>query len=187
MQRIINNVISVSYTFLKFSLMKIIMGKRFNFSLIQRFSPNTHVNFLGKNSTITLGNKVKAHTGVRMKAIGNGKIIIGDETGFNFGCMLFAMEEINIGKDVQFGPNVLLYDNDHDFRAEGGVKANKFKISKIEIGDYTWIGANTMILRGTKIGKNCVVGAGCVLNGTYPDNSIIVQKRDTQVIDYKPN
>jgi acetyltransferase-like isoleucine patch superfamily enzyme len=49
----------------------------------------------------------------------------------------------------------------------------------VEIGDNSWVGANTIILRGTKIGKNCVVGAGCVISGEYPDNSIITQKRET--------
>lgn len=36
-----------------------------------------------------------------------------------------------------------------------------------------------VILRGTKIGDNCVVGAGSVIKGEYEDNTIIVQKRET--------
>ena len=51
----------------------------------------------------------------------------------------------------------------------------------IIIGNDCWIGANTVILRGTKIGDNCVVGAGCVLKGVFPTNSVIVQKRQTSV------
>ena len=48
------------------------------------------------------------------------------------------------------------------------------------IGKNCWIGANTIILKGTIIGDNCVVGAGCVLKGKYPDSTIIIQKRITE-------
>ena len=43
----------------------------------------------------------------------------------------------------------------------------------IHIGDYCFIGANSIILKGTSLGKNCVVGAGSVVHGVWPDNSII--------------
>jgi len=45
-----------------------------------------------------------------------------------------------------------------------------------------WIGANTVILRGTTIGDNSVIGAGCVLKGEYPAGAIIIQKRETTII-----
>lgn len=32
---------------------------------------------------------------------------------------------------------------------------------------------NLIILKGTKIGNNVVVGAGSVVNGSFPDNCII--------------
>ena len=59
-----------------------------------------------------------------------------------------------------------------------------YKTSPVVIGDDVWIGANTVILRGTVIGRDCVVGAGSVLKGVYPAGSVIVQKR-TENIDEK--
>ena len=32
---------------------------------------------------------------------------------------------------------------------------------------------NSIILKGTNIGKNCIIGAGSVVHGTFPDNVII--------------
>ncbi|MDY2942298.1 MAG: acyltransferase [Paludibacteraceae bacterium] len=102
--------------------------------------------------------------------------------------MLTAREEIHIGAGVEFGPNVLIYDHDHDFRAKGGLKAKKFKSGKVHIGDNAWIGANTVILKNTTIGNNCVIGAGCVLaNCNIPDNTVVVQRRDTEIISYQLN
>ena len=53
----------------------------------------------------------------------------------------------------------------------------------ITVGDDVWIGANTVILRGTVIGRDCVVGAGSVLKGVYPAGSVIVQKRTENIYE----
>ncbi|OQX78466.1 MAG: hypothetical protein B6D61_05445 [Bacteroidetes bacterium 4484_249] len=185
MKRIINNIISIIFTLIKFSLIKLFHWNNFKFHIIERFSPNTDLYFIGKGRII-LGKKVRAHTHVRLRAIKNGTIKIGNNTSFNYGCMVTALENITIGSGVEFGPNVLLYDHDHDFRTIGGLKEKKFKTGKIVIGDNAWIGANTIILKNTKIGKNCVVGAGSIITGDYPDNTIIVQKRQTTVKNIIP-
>lgn len=180
MSRILRNIISVIFSFTRFNILKVIYGKRFKFNGIQRFSPNTQL-FVLKKGKIILGNKVRAHTGTRMKAISGGVIEIGDNSTFNYNCMIVALKSVKIGKGVEFGPNVLVYDHDHDFRAIGGLKANKFKYGEVSIGDNTWIGANTVILRGTHIGNGCVIGAGSIVKGEFPDNCIITQKRETSI------
>ena len=47
-------------------------------------------------------------------------------------------------------------------------------IKNVSIGDGSFVGARCVILPGTDIGKNCIVGAGSVLTGKkYPDYSLI--------------
>ena len=46
-------------------------------------------------------------------------------------------------------------------------------IGDISIGENSFIGIRVLILPGTKIGKNCIVGAGAVIKGDIPDNSIV--------------
>ena len=41
------------------------------------------------------------------------------------------------------------------------------------IGDNVFIGMNSIILMGSQIGNNCIVGAGSVVKGDFPDNSVI--------------
>ena len=94
------------------------------------------------------------------------------------------MESIVIGEGVQIGPDTKIYDHDHDYRVPGGIGAGKFVTAPVTIGDNSWIGCNVIILRGTSIGKNCIVGAGSVLKGAYPAGSVIVQKRQTTVTVY---
>jgi carbonic anhydrase/acetyltransferase-like protein (isoleucine patch superfamily) len=41
------------------------------------------------------------------------------------------------------------------------------------IGDNVFIGINAMILMGSNIGNNVIIGAGAVVKGTVPDNTIV--------------
>ena len=106
---------------------------------------------------------------------------IGRNTSINCNNMIACHKRVIIGDDVQFSPNVQIYDHDHDFRAEGGVKAGKYKTGTIEIGNNVWIGANTIILRGTKIGNDAVIAAGSIVKGEIPEGAVFVQKRVNEI------
>lgn len=132
-----------------------------------------------------LGKNLRIRSGTKIRSRKNAVVNIGDNCSISNNCMVVAWERIEIGKDTQFGPGVMVYDQDHDYRAEGGLASEKYKTSPIKIGSGTWIGANAVILRGTEIGDNCVVAAGTVVKGIYPNNVLIYQKREicTKVID----
>ena len=183
MRRRLFNLISVLFSAVKFGAIKLFHGNHFCFHGIQRFSPNTEV-IIAEQGTLYLGKRVRAHRRSRLSVSGNGLLKIGSNTALGNGVSITCMGKITIGEGVQIGPDTKIYDHDHDYRAPGGVKAEKFLTSPVEIGDNTWIGCNVVILRGTTIGKNCIVAAGSVLKGSYPDNSVIVQKRQTSVTTY---
>lgn len=46
------------------------------------------------------------------------------------------------------------------------------KYGKIIIGENSYIGVNSIILPGIEIGKNCLIGAGSVVNRNIPPNSL---------------
>lgn len=118
-----------------------------------------------------------SHVRIRKGAI----LSIGKNVSVNHGCMLVCHEKIIIGNDVQFSPNVMVYDHDHDYKADGGVKSMKFKTSPIHIGNNVWIGANSIILRGTFIGDNVVIAAGSLVKGTIPAGSLVYNKKEIVV------
>jgi acetyltransferase-like isoleucine patch superfamily enzyme len=45
---------------------------------------------------------------------------------------------------------------------------------KITIGNNVFIGNNCTLLPNTQIGDNCIIGAGSVVRGQFPENSVIV-------------
>ena len=114
-------------------------------------------------------------------------MIIGAGVKINYNCIFVCRDKIEIGEGVEFGPNVLVYDHDHDFRAEGGIKSKKYKTTPVVIGKNVWIGANTIILRGTTIGDNAVIAAGSIVKDNVPVNTLFVQKQKCDLIDISNN
>lgn len=180
MRRKINNIISVIYSLVRFSLIKIVHASKFSFYFIERFSPNVVLE-ISEDGKVFLGKRVRIHSGGKIKVRNGAKLVIGDDVKINYNCIIACHHSISIGEGTEFGPSVYVYDHDHDFRI--GLKENKYLQSPVEIGKNCWIGANCVILRGSKIGDNCVIAAGTVVKGEYPANTLIYQKRETMLKD----
>ena len=180
MRRIISNFISVMYSLVKFSIIKLFQWKTLSFYVIERFSPNVVTEF-NKESKVTIGKRVRVHSGSKIKVRRDGNLRIGDDVRFNYNCVIVCRDRIEIGEGTEFGPSVYIYDHDHVYRER--LQENSFICEPISIGRNCWIGANCVLLRGTELGDNCVVGAGSVLKGKHKTDSVIIQKRATTVYD----
>lgn len=130
---------------------------------------------------IQIGFHMCALENCRFSAHG-GVLQIGNDVGFNTNCIVSSHESIQIGDNVEIGPNVCIYDHDHDIKCAGGIKSGKFVTEPVRIGNNTWIGANVVVLRGTEIGNNCVIAAGSIVKGKVADNSIYIQKREKSIV-----
>ncbi len=166
------------------SLIHIAFIKIFNFrhfysGWAQDISASTKI-FMRDGGKIFLDKHIHTKKDVEISAAG-GTISIGEGCFFNKGCMAVSMDSVTIGKKSSFGPNVLIYDHDHDTRRSEETES-AYKTAPVFIGNRVWIGANTVILRGSVIGDNCVIGAGSVIKGEYPPNSVIIQKRSEEII-----
>ena len=93
------------------------------------------------------------------------------------GSTIYAQHHIKIGRNVLIGGNCKIVDTDfHPLPVSQRVpqqRVEDIRKGPVEIGDGCFIGANSIILKGTTLGRNCVVGAGSVVTGTFPDNVII--------------
>ena len=159
---------------------KMLHGKSYKYSPYIRLFPNTSI-FLRNKGGICLGKNVKIDSGAIIASNG-GTISLGNSVGIGKNNIIVAQEKIMIGEGTILAPNVFVYDHDHEFDSKSGVKIKNYLCESVTIGINCWIGANTVILRGTHIGDNCLVGAGCVLKGNYPSGSKIIQKRQTMII-----
>lgn len=102
------------------------------------------------------------------------KIIIGNNVGIS-GATIYARNAIIIGDNTLIGGNTKIIDNDfHPINPDVRRKTphEYMKVKPIEIGENVFIGCNSLILKGARIGNNSVVGAGSVVIGDIPENCI---------------
>lgn len=103
----------------------------------------------------------------------NAVIYIGKDSGLS-GVTICAATLVSIGTYVGLGVNVCIYDTDfHPIDPfERRYEDYKTKSSPVIIDDYAWIGGNSIVLKGVRIGKGSIVGAGSVVTKDVPDFEI---------------
>lgn len=81
---------------------------------------------------------------------------------------------IEIGNDVIIGSYVSFHSENHNFSDKTKLIREQGVTSKgIKLGNNIWVGTKVTFLDGCIIGNNCVVAAGAVVSGNFPENSII--------------
>jgi acetyltransferase-like isoleucine patch superfamily enzyme len=103
----------------------------------------------------------------------NSSIQIGNNSAFN-GSVISAASNVVIGNNVLCGYNVLITDYDaHPVDPELRRTHTGERVSKpILIEDNVWLGANTTVIKGVRIGKNSVIGANSHVVKDVPSNVI---------------
>ena len=99
--------------------------------------------------------------------IGRGSAV-GDD--FAISCN----NNIRIGNDCLIGFRVSILDFDHIVgRDIHPVSSGITKGEPITIDDDCFIGCGAVILRGVKLGKNCIVGANSVVTKSFDEGSVL--------------
>ena len=103
--------------------------------------------------------------------VGWRNVVAGVETspGQMPGCYVQALGRIIIGDYTQIGPGVGLISANHarhDLR--------QHEPDAIEIGRYCWLGMNSVVLPGVRLGDFTIVGAGAVVTRSFPDGHCVI-------------
>lgn len=94
---------------------------------------------------------------------------IGNYSHINRGCLIDARGGISIGSSVSVSFGVNIISDSHDLQSP----IFELKRGPIVIGDYAWIGPNSIILKNVHIGKGAVVAAGAVVTKDVPPYSVV--------------
>lgn len=176
MNKLIRATYCIPCGVLKMAWTRLFHFRKFWAPLISLISPYSEIT-LEQGGELFIGKGFKMRDGAKIRVRNGAKCFIGKNCSINSNNIIACRDYIRIGDDVQLSPNVQIYDHDHDYQAEGGISANQYKTSPIEIGNNVWIGVNAVILRGSEIGDNCVIGAGCIVKGKIPPGTVFIQKR----------
>ncbi len=150
--------------------------------IIQLISPGVKLNITGKDAKLVLN---RSHIlGGTLLEVNNGELHIGKKVFINRNCNIVSLKKIQIGDGTTIGPNVCIYDHDHEFslRRKTG---NIFNTSDIKIGKNVWVGSGAIILKGVTIGDNAVIGAGSVITKDVPENTLAINQKKTILREIK--
>jgi acetyltransferase-like isoleucine patch superfamily enzyme len=104
-------------------------------------------------------------------------IVIGDAVFIGNGCVLAAGRSVSIGNNCLISGGTRIQDNDgHPLDAERrrtGERISPDDAKPVIIEDDVWIGANVIVLKGVRIGKRAVVGAGAVITHDVPADTVV--------------
>ena len=109
-------------------------------------------------------------------------IVLGESVALSCLVHISAVQNIHICTGTLIGSKVYIGDHSHgsyvhEKWASMAQISPRFRplddIAAIYIGENCWIGDGAVILAGTKIGNNCVIGANSVVKGVFGDNCII--------------
>jgi len=98
-------------------------------------------------------------------------VLAGVETspGQMPGCYIQAMGPVILGDYTQIGPNVSIISSNH--RLED---LRDHDIRRVEIGDYSWLGAGSVVLPNVTLGPFTIVGANSVVTKSFPDGYAVL-------------
>ena len=168
--------LTVVISVFKLLLLKVWFGQRIHSHGLCLIGERARIRIRGSQAQITLGNKVDLRENCLLDAAG-GCIELEECVFINRNATIVSKSKIQIGAHTAIGPNVVIYDHDHDY--ENPVD-QCYTSASIKIGKHVWIGANVIILKGVTIGDNAVIAAGSVVNKNVPDNTLLYQQRANQ-------
>lgn len=100
----------------------------------------------------------------------NGEIQLGKYILISPGTSIRSAKKIIIGNSTMIASDVTITDSDwHDIYDRTDYVASP---KEVIIEENVWIGEKSLILKGSKIGKNSIIGAGSVVSGEVPANVI---------------
>ncbi|WNJ19757.1 acyltransferase [Pontibacter sp. G13] len=123
------------------------------------FRSSFHTNLVGLNRKCLLAT---AYEGAEIR--------IGNNAGLS-GTVIGAAESVVLGDDVLCGANVLVTDFDWH-PVDPNRRRERADSKPVVIEDNVWLGVNSIVLKGVRIGRNSVIAANSVVVKDIPANVI---------------
>ncbi len=158
-----------------FSKLKFLIKTRgYDISLPKKIRINWNKISITKNSTLSIGEYSIIRGNISLQKDGSS-LNIGERTFLGANSIIVSTSDVYIGSDILISHNCYITDTTgHSIDAEVRVLdiPNRWRgykdwsvveSSPITIEDKVWIGPNSIILKGIKIGEGAIIAAGSVV------------------------
>ena len=117
---------------------------------------------------------------------GVGDVIIGSDSLIGLGCTIIG--PVSIGNFVILAQNVVVSGLNHNYQ-DIALPISKQGVftDLVSIDHEAWIGANSSIIPGVKIGRHAVVAAGSIVTHDVPDFCIVAGNPARIIKQYNPS
>lgn len=121
-----------------------------------------------------ISGEIGSYARVDAFAILTGNIFLGEKTHVSPYSFLSASGgKIVLEKGAGVSTHVSLFTKSDDY-ADMSIGQRPKIVGDIQIGEYSILGAQCVVLPGVNIGKNCSIGLGCVIHENIQDASRLV-------------
>lgn len=152
---------------------------RIGFGNIEMLDYRYQRTILFLEGTITFQGKCKIGMGSRL--IISGALELGENFLISGDGTIICNRLIVIGNNSQMAWGSVIMDTDHHrIYDENGMCINEDK--EIVIGDNVWIGAQSFILKGSRINEGCIIGANTTIAKSYDEKKAVIVGNPPRVV-----
>lgn len=116
------------------------------------------------NKNISLGDNITIGTNIIFEAEKDSQLQIGNNVNLTHNIIISVNQKISIGNDCLIAENVSIRDANHKTEKSTTITKQQSDIKPVIIGNDVWIGANSIILKGSTLLNGCVIGANSLTN-----------------------
>lgn len=173
-------------------------GNRIEYAGSAPIDTSINVLFRGRNNVLTVSDaariqrlylrfdahngrcRIGASTGVAALKAGirvgqDSEVLLGDNVSTTSSVDISAVEgaSVTLGNDVMIAIGVRIRSDDGHpiFDVNDGKRVNVSR--SIEVGNHVWLGIDSLLLGGAKIGDGSVVGARALVTQEFPNNCVV--------------
>lgn len=134
---------------------------------------NLNIFLSGDNNTLIIKRGARIYGPCNIIVEGGGSVKIGENTGLRGVQILSRGAGITMGAECMTSYGVIIrnHDSHHVIEAESGDITNAPK--DIVIGNHVWFAQNAVVLKGTNIGCDSILGFGAVVTKDVPCGCVV--------------
>jgi acetyltransferase-like isoleucine patch superfamily enzyme len=123
---------------------------------------------------VTFGDNVALWGRVNAWTYSRDAVIVAEDNVMMSGTRFACASRIRVGRDSILADASIRDTDFHSTRADRRSPDAPIRVAPVDIGPNVWVAAGAILLPGTSIGENSVVGAAAVCMRSFPANKVIL-------------